>query len=137
MTKLLGPRTNNTVNNFWLLLLRMAGGGFMLTHGIPKFLKLIEGGDIAFADPFGFGATISLILVVFAEFLCSVLLIFGIGTRLAAIPLIITMAVAAFFIHANDPFQRKELAFLYLVIYLSILVFGGGKYEAGKLFKRG
>ena len=136
MAKLLGSRTNDTVINLWLLILRVSVGGFMLTHGIPKFLQLIEG-NTQFADPFGLGATISLVLAVFAEFLCSVLLIFGIGTRLATLPLIVTMAVAAFSIHASDPFQHKEMALLYLVIYLTILVFGGGKYEAGKLLRRG
>ena len=137
MSKLLGPKANSAVTNLWLLILRVSSGGFMLTHGIPKFLKLIDGGTISFADPFGFGPTISLILAVFAEFLCSVLLIVGIGTRLVTVPLITTMSVAAFYVHGNDPFQRKELALLYLLIFLTILVFGGGKYEAGKLLKRG
>lgn len=135
MAKLLGPRTNNTITNLWLLLLRVSAGGFMLTHGIPKFLKLIEG-NFQFADPFGIGSATSLFLAVFAEFFCSVLLILGIGTRFATIPLIFTMTVAAFDIHGSDAFQRKELALLYLVIFLTILVFGGGNYEAGKLFKR-
>jgi putative oxidoreductase len=134
MAKLLGPRTNDALTNIWLLLLRVSAGGFMLTHGIPKFLKLIEG-NTQFADLFGLGSTISLILAVFAEFLCSVLLIFGIGTRLSVIPLIATMSIAAFQIHGNDPFQRKELALLYLVIFVTILVFGGGKFEAGRIFK--
>ena len=136
MARLLGPRTNNTITNLWLLLLRASAGGFMLTHGIPKFLKLIEG-NFQFADPFGIGSATSLFLVVFAEFFCSVLIILGIGTRLATIPLISTMTVAAFDIHGSDAFQRKELALLYLVIFLTILVFGGGKYEAGRLLKRG
>lgn len=134
MAKLLGPRTNNAITNLWLLLLRVSAGGFMLTHGIPKFLKLIEG-NFQFADPFGIGSATSLFLAVFAEFFCSVLLILGIGTRLATIPLIFTMTIAAFDIHGSDAFQRKELALLYLVIFLTILVFGGGNYEAGKLFK--
>lgn len=136
MAKLLGPRTNDAVINLWLLLLRVAGGGFMLTHGIPKFLKLING-DLSFADPIGLGSTVSLLLVVFAEFLCSVLLIFGIGTRLATVPLIVTMSVAAFISHSGGPFQRKETALLYLLIFITLLVFGGGKYEAGKFLRRG
>jgi putative oxidoreductase len=106
----------------------------MLTHGIPKFLQLIEG-NTQFADPFGLGETITLILAVFAEFLCSVLIILGIGTRLASIPLIVTMAAAAFQIHAADPFQRKELAFLYLVVFITILVLGGGRFELGRVFR--
>lgn len=134
MAKLLGPRTNDAVINLWLLLFRVSAGAFMLTHGIPKFLNLIEG-NTQFADPFGLGATTSLVLTVFAEFLCSVLIILGIGTRLATIPLIITMAVAAFLIHSADPFQTKEMALLYLIVFVTILVFGGGKFEMGRLFR--
>ncbi|WP_053180780.1 DoxX family protein [Sunxiuqinia dokdonensis] len=134
MARLLGPRTNDTVVSIWLLLFRVSAGAFMLTHGIPKFLKLIEG-NTQFADPFGFGETLSLVLAVFAEFLCSVLLILGIGTRLASIPLIVTMAVAAFYVHGADPFQRKEMALLYLIVFITILVFGGGRFELGRLFR--
>ncbi|WP_339741107.1 DoxX family protein [uncultured Sunxiuqinia sp.] len=134
MAKLLGPRTNDTVVNIWLLIFRVSAGAFMLTHGIPKFLKLIEG-NTQFADPFGLGETLSLVLAVFAEFLCSVLIILGIGTRLASIPLIVTMAVAAFQIHAADPFQRKEMALLYLIVFITILVFGGGRFELGRAFR--
>lgn len=136
MARLLGPRTNDTIVNIWLLLFRVSAGAFMLTHGIPKFLKLVEG-STQFADPLGIGQTLSLILAVFAEFLCSVLLILGIGTRLASLPLIATMAVAAFYVHGTDPFQRKEMALLYLIVYITILVFGGGKFELGRFFRRG
>ncbi len=135
MSKLFGSRTNVVIENLWLLILRVSAAAFMLVHGIPKLQKLLNG-DVAFADPFGLGETVSLILAVFAEVVCSVLLILGVSTRLAAIPLIVTMAVAAFMVHANDPFLKKELALLYLLVYISILIFGGGKYSAGKFFSR-
>jgi putative oxidoreductase len=135
MAKLLGPRTNDALLNVWLLIFRVAAGSFMLTHGIPKFLRLIEGGEITFMDPFGLGQAVTFILVVFAEFLCSVLVILGLGTRLATIPLIITMSFAAFHAHAADPFGKKEMALLYLIIFITILVLGGGRFEAGRLLR--
>ncbi|MGQ8337688.1 DoxX family protein [Sunxiuqinia sp. A32] len=134
MSRLLGNRANEVIENLWLLVLRVSAGTFMLTHGIPKLLKLLEG-NTGFADPFGFGETISLILAVFAEVICSVLIIVGAGTRLATLPLIITMAVAVFMVHGSDPFQRKELALLYLLAFITVLVFGGGKYSLGKYIK--
>lgn len=112
-----------------LLLLRIGAGGLMLTHGFPKLLKLFGGEDIVFADPIGLGQVTSLALAVFAEFICSILVIIGLGTRLAVIPLIITMFTAAFIIHAADPFQRKELAFIYLVIFTVLLFTGAGKHS--------
>lgn len=113
--------------NFVLLLLRIAVGVFMLSHGIGKFLKLFGSEPIMFADPIGIGETASLALTVFAEVFCSLLLIFGIATRFAAIPLPITMLVAVFIVHANDGFGKQELPLLYLFIYLTIAIAGAGK----------
>lgn len=115
--------------DFALLLLRIAAGAFMLTHGWGKFLKLICDEPISFADPIGVGETASLILVVFSEVLCSILLIFGAATRLAAIPLIITMLVAAFIIHADDSFGKQELPLLYTTIYIVFALAGAGKFS--------
>ncbi len=135
MSRLFGSKTNDVFVNLWLLILRVSAGAFMLIHGVPKLQKLLSG-NLAFADPFGIGESTSLILAVFAEVICSVLLILGVATRLASVPLIITMAVASFMIHGNDPFQKKEMALLYLLVYVSILVFGGGNYAAGKYLGR-
>ena len=112
-----------------LLILRIVVGGFMLTHGFAKFLMLIGDEPIQFADPIGMGVTASFVLVVFAEFLCSLFIIFGVATRLSAIPLLITMLVAALIVHEPDPFMRKELPLLYAAVYVVILLAGAGKYS--------
>ncbi len=111
------------------LILRIGMGLLMLTHGYPKLIKLISGGEITFADPFGAGVMTSLILAIFAEIICSVLIIVGYKTRLACIPLIITMLVAVFIIHSDDPFKRKELAILYIVAFTAIMLLGPGRYS--------
>lgn len=118
--------------DFALLILRFVAGGFMLTHGIGKFEKLFSGEPIMFPDPIGVGATASLALVVFAELFCSIFLILGIATRLSAIPLIITMLVAAFIVHANDGFGKQELPLLYTVIYIVLVVSGSGKVSVDR-----
>lgn len=118
--------------HLWLLLLRVGVGSFMLTHGIPKFNQLMDG-NFEFGDPLGVGVHTSFILTVFAEFLCSVLIIVGLGTRVAAVFLSVTMMVAAFIAHGDDPFGKKELALLYLLIYLTLLVFGSGKFSLDRL----
>lgn len=112
-----------------LLILRIGAGGLMLTHGFPKLLKLFGGEEIVFADPIGLGQGTTLALAVFAEFICAILVIIGLGTRLAVIPLIITMFTAGFVIHAADPFQRKELAIIYLSMYIVLLITGAGKHS--------
>jgi putative oxidoreductase len=119
-----------------LLLVRIGVGSFLLTHGIPKLSRLTSGEEIKFADPFGLGPVISLVLVVFAEVICSILIILGLGTRLASIPPIITMLVAAFQAHANDPFGTKEKPLLFLLIFIVLLVFGSGKYSVDQGLSR-
>jgi putative oxidoreductase len=135
MKQLFSTAYSQSVLNIWLLLLRISIGAFMLTHGVPKLMKLL-GGDLTFADPFGLSAGASLVMAVFAEAICSIFIFVGLGTRLASMPLIITMIVAAFIQHADDPFGRKELALLYLLIYVTLLVLGGGKYSIDAVISR-
>ena len=100
----------------------------MLTHGYPKLQSLL-GDNPQFADPFGIGQVPSLALTVFAEFVCSILIIIGLATRFATIPLIITMLVAIFQAHGADPFGKKELAVLYLIMFIGFFVLGPGRYS--------
>jgi len=122
--------------NILVLILRVAIAAFMLTHGLPKLSRLLVGGEIQFGDPIGLGPTFSFVLVVFAEFICSILVGIGLGTRLAAIPLMITMIVAGFVAHSADPFGRKEIALLYLLFYITLFVLGSGKYSIDYLLTR-
>lgn len=123
--KILGP-------DLGILILRLVGGITMLVaHGWPKLTGFSDKMDV-FPDPLGIGSSFSLALAVGAEVFAAVALCFGIFTRLSAIPLFITMAVAFFIVHANDPFGQKELAFVFMGIYLSLIVSGGGKLVAFK-----
>jgi len=119
-----------------LLLLRIAAGGFMLSHGYGKMVKLFNG-IVEFADPIGLGVELSLILTVFSEVLCALFILLGIIPRLAAIPLIITMLVIVFVVHASDGFGKQELPLFYLISYLVILLVGAGKYSVQSLLSKG
>lgn len=117
-----------------LLALRVVAGAFMIYgHGWGKMMRLFGGEEISFADPFGLGPVASLSLAVFAEVVCALLLILGLFNRWANIPLIITMAVAAFIQHGDDPFSRKEKALLFLIIFVTLLLTGPGKYSLDTL----
>jgi putative oxidoreductase len=132
MRRTFSTTVNSNGVNAWLLISRVAIGAFMLTHGIPKFQALMAG-NVQFADPFGLGPIASMALTVFAEALCSILLILGLATRFASIPLIINMTVAAVVAHGSQPFAKKELALMYLVFYIGFLILGGGKYSLDAL----
>ncbi len=133
MRRLLHIGTNENLLDILSLVLRVSIAAFMLTHGLGKLKLLFSGNEIQFADPLGLGATLSLALTVFAEVFCSILIGLGLVSRLASLPLIITMLVATFMIHGDDPFAKKEFALLYLLIYLVIFVIGSRKYSLDAL----
>jgi len=124
------------------LILRIGFGLYMLLgHGYGKLMKLIEGGDIKFVSILGIPPSICLTLVVIAEFFACIMIIVGYKARLAAIPLIITMLVAAFWVHGDDPFfmhgaegGSKEPALIYLFGFLGIYLLGSGKYSLDDKF---
>ena len=120
--------TSTLKNDIGLALLRILPSAFLLTHGIPKFQKMI-GGDFEFGDPIGIGPTPTLFLAVIAEFICPILLIVGFKTRWVAILPAITMLVAAAIVHSADPFGTKEKALLFLVTFVAMILLGPGKYS--------
>ena len=136
MKKLFQTGTREEYLDILVLLLRISIAAFMITHGWPKLSKLMAGGEIQFGDPIGLGPALSLILTVFAEVVCSVLIGIGLGTRLATLPLMFTMFVAAFVAHGPDPFGRKESALLYFLIYLTLFVIGSRKYSIDHLITK-
>lgn len=127
---------NSNANSIGLLLLRVIAGSFMMSHGLQKLAMLTTDAPIKFADPIGVGEATSLYLTVFAEVVCSFLLIIGLATRLAAIPLIITMLVVVFIVHAADAFGDKELASFYLAVYIFLAIAGAGRFSIDNLIYR-
>ena len=119
-------KNKETVASTGLLLLRVAFGCFMLVHGWQKLSGFSELAD-KFPDPIGMGSSLSLVMAIGAEVGCSILLILGLGTRLAVIPLASTMIVALFIVHGADPWKVKELAAIYLAAYAVIFVTGPGR----------
>lgn len=115
------------LNSLGLFFLRLGVGFSMIWfHGLPKLLDFGEKAQ-SFPDPIGLGSAFSLAMAVFSEFFCSILIIWGILTRLSALPLLITMLTAAFIIHGDDPWEQRELALLYALIYFCVILTGPGK----------
>lgn len=132
MKKFLKPTFKQCYLDSIILFLRIAIACFMLSHGVPKINYLFSE-NISFADPIGLGVSPSLILTVFAEVICSIFILIGLGTRLAVIPLITVMLVAVFVIHVNDGFGKQELPLHYLTIYFLLFFTGSGKYSVDHL----
>lgn len=125
---LLFPRKlNDTGTSLLLLSARIIFGLLFLMHGIQKWSSFQELSSV-FPDPLGVGSSVSLGLAIFAELACSIGFIFGILYRLALIPMIFTMLMAFFVIHGSDPFAVKELALVYLIVFVLMIIAGPGKF---------
>ena len=135
MKKIISVNKAATTTDIALLVARIGIGALMLTHGIPKMMMLFSGAPVQFPPVFGMSAELSLSLAVFAEVLCSLFLMAGLATRLAVIPLMVTMLLAAFIIHAADPLSVKEPALYYLLVYTVLLFAGSGKYSLDYLLQ--
>lgn len=118
-----------------VLLLRVFVSLLMLGHGFPKLMTLLAGKASFFPNPIGIGATASLVLALFSEFFCSLFVLVGFKTRLAAIPLAITMFVAAFIFHCEDPWKVKELSVIYLCTYIVLIIADSGKFSLDEKLK--
>ena len=120
------------------LLLRIGFGFFIVIgHGFMKLQGLIDG-HIQFPGVLGLSPAISLGLATFAEFVAGIAVLIGFKTRLASIPLIITMLVAILIAHAGDPLfstngPAKEPAFMYLIGFIGTFLLGSGKYSVDSL----
>jgi putative oxidoreductase len=139
MSKLLsfaqGPRVAGPAG--WALaLVRVGFGlGMLLGHGLPKLMEF-SARSATFSDPLGVGSLASLSLAVFAEVFCAALVILGLFTRAAAIPVAITMATVVFIVKGGDVLGGGELAALYGLGYLALVIGGGGRFSLGNLIKR-
>ena len=119
--------------DFGLLLLRvMAGGGMLYAHGWSKLVNFGDKMD-SFADPLGIGPTFSLILVVFAEAICSTLVMLGLWLRVSTVPLIIAMGVVVFMVKSGDPFGEMELALFYLAAFTTLFCTGSGRFAVDRI----
>lgn len=120
-----------------LLFLRVSIGLTMLiAHGWPKIGRAMADGPIQFADPIGLGAAASLYTAIFTEVVCALLIIIGLQTRISSLLLAGTMIVAAFIVHAADPFTTKEFPLLYAYACLALVGTGAGRFSIDQALRR-
>ncbi len=120
--------------DYGLLILRVAlGFSMLLLHGRGKMLNFTATLE-KFPALFGLPANVNLGLAIFAEVVCSTLLIAGLFTRFAALVLAATMGSAFFFVHKSALVgaQSGELAMVYLIAYVTLLFTGAGKYSVDR-----
>lgn len=83
----------------------------------------------------GFGWTFWGFMAAFSEFVCGLLVAVGFLTRLASFFLVSTMSVAAFSHIVGE--DSPEMAFIYGLVFLALLVVGPGDYSVDEYLTRG
>lgn len=131
-----GSESGSFSAQFGLTFLRgFTGLSLAFAHGIGKippserFIESVSRMGFPLPDFFAWAAGIS-------EFFGGLLLAAGLMTRPSSFLIIVTMAVAAFVRHADDPFTTKEKALLFACVALLFLLVGCGKYGLDALIRR-
>ena len=95
-------KPDGTAMSLLILALRILFGILLMSHGVQKWANydVMSG---SFPDPLGIGSQLSLVLAIFGEMVCSMAFIFG--------------------------FAVKELAFIYLVVFILLYIAGPGKFS--------
>jgi putative oxidoreductase len=116
-----------------IALIRIGFGlSLAFAHGLGKishpdqFVGGLTQGGFPLPALFGWAAILS-------EFAGGLLLALGLLARPAAAFVAATLGVAAFHVHAADPYQRKELALAYVIVALAVLVAGPGRFSLDAL----
>jgi putative oxidoreductase len=127
MKKFLSTAYSQTAFNLSALILRLTFGLMVcILYGFDKLMHF-SNLKIIFPDPLHIGHRWSLVLVIFAETLCSLLLVLGLFTRFAALVLVISFGVAAFLVHRGHVQVHVEQVYLYLAAFFTILLVGPGR----------
>ena len=110
-----------------LLFLRGSGALFLLwVHGLPKVLNYSEQLKVI-EDPFHLGAHVTLLLAIFAEVLCPLLIVAGVLVRLACLPILAVLLIAMVVVHPEWTLLEGQFGWLLLIIFTSILIAGPGR----------
>ncbi|MHC8326189.1 DoxX family protein [Pseudomonas sp. LB1P83] len=110
-----------------LLFLRVSGGVFLLwVHGLPKLLNYSAQLQVI-EDPFHVGANVTLMLAIFAEVLCPLLIIAGVLVRLACLPVLSLLLVALLIVHPQWSLEEGQFGWLLLILFTSLFIAGPGR----------
>jgi putative oxidoreductase len=126
MSKFFSTKYSSGAFNLGMLILRIATGLLLANHGYAKLVKF-NVLKYKFMNFMHLGSTASLALIIFAELICGALLILGLFTRLACIPIIIGMGVVVFVASNGHIFAEGERGMVYLAATLTILLCGPGR----------
>jgi putative oxidoreductase len=136
MKKLLSTAYSDNAFNFAMLVQRVVTGLMLLiAHGLLKISNFSELSG-TFFDPFHIGHRNSLVLCIFSEVFCSMLLVLGLFTRLAAFVIVLELSFLVFMYHRGQPIKNLDLAIMYLTSTFSVLLLGPGRVSVDGMMSK-
>lgn len=117
-------------SDFGLLVLRIVLGGMLFwRHGLEKITHFSRMSS-HFPNPIHIGSHASLIYSLISDAICSLLVVLGLGTRAAALVIVVNLGVAFYFVHHMAVHQEHvELVLIYLAGFLALMFAGAGRFS--------
>lgn len=135
MRKLFSTRYNAGAYNTALLVLRL-GFGILLTHHGYLKLSNFQQTESFMPEIMGISKSMAAGLVIFAELACGILVILGLFTRLACMPIIIMFLIIIFKTGHADFFGKEELPTAYIIPFIAFLFTGAGKISIDNMISK-
>jgi len=111
-----------------LLYLRVTGSLLLLlVNGLPKVLHYTA--QAVIEDPLHIGRSPTIWLAIFAEVICPLLMIVGIGVRVAAIPIMVVTVIALTLVHPDWTLEQAQFAWMLLIIFGTVAIGGAGRFR--------
>ena len=109
-----------------------------IRHGYEKAFTFSQM-EPTFMGLLNLGATNTLIIAMIGDSICSLLVVFGVATRWAALycfcNIFVAWTVKAHFQYFGYRVDHGELMVLYLVALIAIIITGPGRYSVDSLIK--
>lgn len=129
---------NDNTKSLGLLVFRLVLGYTFLMHGTQKAFEYTPTGVSASFTQMGIPAPeLSAYFTVGAELIGGIMLLLGVGTRIAGAALAIAMMGAFIFVHSSAGFYEQNGGYEYVLVLIGatvmFLLTGAGKYSVDAL----
>jgi putative oxidoreductase len=126
--------TTQVIFENWLIVIRAFIGLMIAVYGLETFNPEKMKGNVAWLTDIHFPVPIFMAyLGKITELAGGILLIAGLCTRFVSIALVINMSVIIIFMGNYKIFGDAQLPFLFLLFFLSFILYGGGKWSLDNL----